>query len=278
MELAIDELPGEPNLLMNLGLELIRSGRHEAGLARYREALEAMAALPAGQIVPELRETLLTQYATHLLTARRFVEITQLWATPLAKSSPLTASQHFVLGLAQLELRQPAEAIEQLRQCLAKRRRPSLSPSNSEILGAGPNHCLALALAATKENDAAAAAFREALVDDPKSRAARFDFARFLFEQNQPLEALKWLTQLASEPPQDAPVWQFGAQIALSRPQFLRFRVRLDWGIHETLSPSPGDCDAPRRSTALLPAKRDAALALWSGELFQSHRASLPRS
>ena len=65
-----------------------------------------MTALPAAQVVPELRETLLTQFSTQLLTAKRFAEIVQLWRTPFAKSEPLTASQHFVLGLALLEVKE----------------------------------------------------------------------------------------------------------------------------------------------------------------------------
>src|SRR5205085_12107875 len=70
LERAIDEMPNEPHLLMNYGLELVRSGQMEQGLAQYREAVCVMSSLPADQIVPELRETLLTHLGTHLLATK----------------------------------------------------------------------------------------------------------------------------------------------------------------------------------------------------------------
>jgi GT2 family glycosyltransferase/glycosyltransferase involved in cell wall biosynthesis/Tfp pilus assembly protein PilF len=227
LELAIQELPGEPNLLMSLGLELVRSGQLEAGLERYREALRLMSALQDGQIVPELRETLLTQLTTHLVKAGRFTEIVQLWQTRFAKAAGLTASQHFLLGLAHLELKQPADAAEQMRECVAKRHRAALSPIHKEILKAGPNHCLALSLMALKQTATAEQAFHAALAEEPQSRSVRFDFARFQIERDQPLEALKVLNQLVAEDPKEVRVWQFGAQVALSRSDFVEFAR--DW-------------------------------------------------
>ncbi len=263
LERAIEELPDEPNLVMNLGLELIRSGRLNAGLERYREAVQLMSALPAAQIVPELRETLLTQYATQLMAAKRFAEIAQLWRTPFAKSAPMTASQHFVLGLALLELKEPAEAAEQMRQCVAKREKPALSPVNAEIFKAGPNHCLALALTALKQNDGALAAFRAALADEPKSRPARFDLARLLFERGEAVEALKLLNELVAESPGDAQVWQFGGQIALSRPEYFGFAR--DWtGEAHKHFPQHPVITLQRAEALLLAQDADAALPLWT--------------
>jgi GT2 family glycosyltransferase/glycosyltransferase involved in cell wall biosynthesis len=51
LQRAIEELPGEPNLVMSLGLELVRSGKLEAGLERYWEAFHLLAAGTAGNIV-----------------------------------------------------------------------------------------------------------------------------------------------------------------------------------------------------------------------------------
>ncbi len=263
LERAIEELPDEPNLVMNLGLELIRSGRLNDGLEKYREAVQLMSALPAAQVVPELRETLLTQYATQLMAARRFAEIVQLWRTPFAKSAPMTASQHFVLGLALLELKEPAETTEQMRQCVAKREKPALSPVNAEIFKAGPNHCLGLALAALKQNDAALSAFRAALVDEPKSRPARFDLARFLFERGEAVEALKLLNELVAEKPDDAQVWQFGGQIALSRPEYFGFARDWTGEAHKHFPQHPG-ITLQRAEALLLAQDAEAALPLWT--------------
>jgi tetratricopeptide (TPR) repeat protein len=221
LERAIEELPGEPNLIMSLGLELVRSGQLEAGLDRDWEAFHLLSARPEAEVTPELRETLLTQLTSHLTAAKRFSDIIQLWQIPFAKNAGLTASQHFSLGLAHIELKQPAEAAEQMRQCLAKRHQPALCPINVEILKAGPQHCLALCLTALKETAAARSAFESALADEPSSRPVRFDLARFEVAEGRTGEAMKLLHQLAVENPLESRVWELGAQIALSRPEHL---------------------------------------------------------
>ena len=146
LEQAIVELPDEPNLLMNYGLELARSGERERGVVEYFKALDLMSAQPASMVVPELRETLLTQLCTQLMALRRWDDLARLLNSPLARAGGLTASLHFALGLAHLEQKQFCEAADQMRQCLAKRHQPALAPINKEIHQAGPRHCLALCL------------------------------------------------------------------------------------------------------------------------------------
>lgn len=261
LERAVEELPGEPNLLMSLGLELVRSKQLEAGLERYWEALRVLEKKPAKQVVPEFRETLLTQLSTHLMAAKRFDEIEQLWQRPFAKSN-MTASQHFLLGLAQMELKRPNEAAEQMRLCVSKRHLPALSPIHPEILRAGPNHCLALSLAVLKRNDEAEKAFRAALADDPQSRSVKFDFARFFVEQSNPLEALKFLHALVAENSGDLQAWQFGGQIALSQIDFLEFAR--DW-TGEAIKQFPEDVVlvAQRAEALLLSGDVESALPFW---------------
>jgi GT2 family glycosyltransferase/tetratricopeptide (TPR) repeat protein len=227
LERAVEEMPNEPNLIMSLGLELVRSGKLEAGLERYWEAFRLLSALPAAEVTPELRETLLTQLATHLMAAKRFSDIVQLWQIPFAKNGGLTASQHFCLGVALMELKQPAEAAEQMRQCAAKRDHPTLSPINPEIRKAGPHHCLAMCLIALNDTEGPQRAFDNALAADPSSRPMRFDLARFQAAQGRTGEALNVVRQLAAENPADSLVWQLGGQIALSRPDHLGFAR--DW-------------------------------------------------
>jgi tetratricopeptide (TPR) repeat protein len=272
LELAIQELPGEPNLLMNLGLELVRSGKMTEGLQKYREALTLMAALPAAQVVPELRETLLTQLTTHLIKAGRFAEVLETWRTPFAQSADLTASQHFLLGLACMELKQPADAVTQMRHCLEKRGRHSLTPVHGDIRKAAPNHCLALALAALKQTAAAERAFVAALAEEPQSRPLRFDFARFQAEANQPLESLKILNQLVAEQPAEARVWQLGAQIALSRPDFAEFGR--DW-TGEAIKHCPQDTGIilQRAEVLLFNQEVEQSLPLW----LKAHSPTSPR-
>jgi tetratricopeptide (TPR) repeat protein len=164
-----------------------------------------------------------------------------------------------MLGLAQMELKQPAAAAEQMRQCLAKRRQPALSPINKEILKAGPHHCLALSLAALGQQAEAEQAFRDALGEDAKLRPVRFDFAKFQFQQGRPLEALKLANELVAESCQDVQTWLLGGQIALSQPDFLEFAQ--DW-TGEAMKHFPEDSAILLQRAEALTLNQQAALAL----------------
>ena len=263
LERAVEEFPGEPNFVMSLGLELVRSGKLEAGLEKYWEAFHLLACLPSQQIVPELRETLIMQLSTHLLAAKRFSEIVQLFENPFTQAGALTASQHFTFGLAWMELKRADRAAEQMRHCLSKRHQPALSPINHEILKAGPNHCLARCLAATNQLEPAEKAFRAALQDDPKSRPARFDFARFQHERGESLEALQLLHELIAEKADDLSAWELGGEIALSQPGFLEFAC--DW-TSEALNAFPSHplFIAQCAQALLLSQKMEQSAHLWN--------------
>jgi glycosyltransferase involved in cell wall biosynthesis/SAM-dependent methyltransferase len=272
LRLAVEELPGEPNLVMNLGLELTRSGEVEAGLEKYREALHLVSGLPPDGVTPEFCESLLTQLTSHLLTAGHFSEIAELWQKPFVQSHEMTASQHYMLGLALLRLENPADAARQMRQCLAKRSRPALSTINKDIHTVIPRHCLALSLAALGQAAGAEQTFREALGEDAKSRPLRFDFAKFQLQQNRPIEALKLLNELVAENRQDIQAWQFGGQIALGKPEFLEFAR--DW-TGEAMKQFPEDSVVvlQRAEALLLNQQADQALPLW----LRAHSPNSPR-
>lgn len=263
LQMAVEEIPDSPSLVMNLGLELIRSGHFEAGLGKYVEAVRLIAALPAGKVTPEFSENLLTQLTTNLLGAARYGEIVEFWQQPFPKSCGMTASQHFMLGMAYIELKQPAAAAGQMRQCLAKRNQPVFSPINKHILTVVPRHFLALCLAGLGQRAEAEQAFKEAMQEDPKLRALRFDFAKFQFKNGQPVEALKLANQLAAEDSRDLPVWQFGGQIALSQTEFLEFAR--NW-TGEAIKHFPQDSTVmlQRAEALLLSQQVDSALPLWT--------------
>ena len=227
LEQALAESPDDANLLMNLGLELVRSNELSAGLDRYLTALRLLSRMPSGSVVPELRESLLTQLTTHLLSAGRFNEIVTTLQSPLATQSGLTASLHFVLGLALLELKQHQSGADHFNQCLSKRNERGLTPINPEIRRAGPNHCLAMCLIALKQPVAAEQALRAALVDEPGAMAVRFDLARVWAARGRAVDALTLLHEMISENANDARTWLLGGEIALSQPELLEFAT--DW-------------------------------------------------
>ncbi|MGD0058527.1 MAG: glycosyltransferase [Verrucomicrobiia bacterium] len=262
LEQAIEERPNEPNLLMNYGLELARAGRKDMAVDRYLEALRALQAMPEDRVAPEMREALLTQLCTQLIAARQYEPVIRLLQSPVAQRGGLTASQHFGWGLACSQLGQFEEAIEQFRQCLAKRDRPSLTPVNRDIRKAAPHHCLAICLHRLGRLDEAAAAFQQALAADPHSRRVRFDFATLLESRRQPVDALQILHGLIAEKADDLPVWLFGAHIALKQPRFLEFACQ--WtGEGIKLFPQDKLLTLQRAEALMLSHHVSEALPLW---------------
>lgn len=224
---AVEEIPGDANLLMNLGLELHRAGEIDAALQAYQDAFQALATDPAQSQVPELRETLLTQFATRLLQAGRFDEVERILTSPVASTSPLSASLHFSLGLARLRLRQPAQAAESFRQCLATRTLPTVAPVNPEIHRAGPYHALAQCFLQLGQPEIARESLQQALAVEPDALPVHLDLARLDAQQGQPVPALQNLHQLIDRGIAPADVWHLGAEIALSHPDLHAFA--LDW-------------------------------------------------
>ena len=263
LEKAVEELPGEPHLLMNLGLELSRSGREAEAFVRYQEAFEALSSKPAAEVVPELRETLLAHYCTRLTAAKRLDDTIRVLTSPLARSGTgLTASLHFSLGLAHLELKQFSEAADQMRQCLAKRGQRSLSPINRDILTAAPHHCLAVSLASLGQPAEAEKAFQTGLKEMDHVDALRLDYARFLLEQKRAVDALHPLNEIVTHDAHNVMAWRLGGQIALSSTEFLEFAR--DW-TNEAMSHVPDDVivGAQRAETLMLSEDTAGARVLW---------------
>jgi glycosyltransferase involved in cell wall biosynthesis/Tfp pilus assembly protein PilF len=263
LEQAVLEQPDQPHLLMNLGLELSRSGREAEGLERYRQAFQAMSAQKVGQVTPEGREALLTQFSARLTAARQFEELVRVLTSPLAQlGRGLNASLHYALGVAQIEVGQLPLAIEQLECCLAKRSQPSLAPIYPEINSAVPYGCLALCHKRLGAAAAAEQAYQAGLQEKGCGDTLRLDYAQFLVEQDRPVEALQRLHEVVAENAQHLAAWRLGGHIALSRAEFLEFAR--DW-THEAITHLPEDdvLTAQRAEALLLSQDPAGARALW---------------
>src|SRR5205823_2826829 len=93
-------------------------------------------------------------------------------------------------------------------------------------------------------------AFQNGLSENGHRAELRLDYARFLLEQERPVEALQRLHELVAEQAKCASAWRLGAQIALSRPEFLEFGC--DWTA-EAVKQLPNDIEvAAQRAEALL--------------------------
>jgi tetratricopeptide (TPR) repeat protein len=259
---AIAENPADVNLQMNLGLELVRSHDLPAGLEKYRHAHDLMSAQRLDELVPELREVLLTQFTSQLYKVRAHAEVVQVLHSRLAQQGGLTASLHFALGLARFELKQFGEAADQMRQCLAKRQQPGLTPINTDILTAAPSHCLALCLARLGNPPAAEKAFVAALSENGHVEAAKLDYAQFLLNENRPVEALQQLNGLVVANGRHLAAWRLGGEISLGRPEFLEFA--LDWTAEAVKALPENPVVAAQRAEALMLSRQASeALPLW---------------
>ncbi len=227
LQLAVLENPMDVNLLMNLGLEWVRSGDLAAGVDQYRKAFHLMTAGREDETAPELREVLLTQFTSHLYKMRHHEEVVEVLNSKLVQRGGLTASLHFAMGLAHFELKQFAEAAAQMQQCIRKRGEKSLAPVNTDIHTTAPEHCLALSLARKGDAEASEKCFLEVLGrTQPQSGALaeiKLDYARFLTNQNRGVEAFHKLHELVAANSKHLAAWQFGAEAALTRPEFLEF-------------------------------------------------------
>jgi tetratricopeptide (TPR) repeat protein len=149
-----------------------------------------------------------------------------------------------------------------MRQCLAKRGQPSCTLVNAEIKTAAPHLCLAMCLDRAGDFAGAEAAYQAGLAEPGQDGSLRREYARWLAGQNRPVEALQQLHQVVTKQDQDLAAWQLGGQIALSRPQFLKFAR--DWTA-EALRRRPEDplLLAQRAEVLLLSEDLAGALPLW---------------
>jgi FkbM family methyltransferase len=263
LEQANEEYPNDVNLLMNLGLELWRSGQNGYGIDYYQQAYTAMLQLPYAQTPPELREVLLTQYASHLLTLQLHQEVINLFNDRAIAPKARTASQHFIMGLAHSALKNWEPCVTHLQQCLSLRNQPALTPIHHDIRSATPAHCLAHALRKLGRKAEARKAFEQALQDDPLNEAARVEFAAFQAEEGQIIPALTLLHEGIQQNPKQAKVWESGGALSLRQRDTLEFA--LDWS-SEALKHLPDNPNLQRQraETLLLNGHVHEALPLWS--------------
>ena len=274
LQQANEESPGDVILTMNLGLELVRSGNLIDGIAKYREAFQLMSKLPSREVTAESRETLLTQFTSQLYKTNAHHEVVEVLNSPLAKNGGLTASLHFALGLSQFALGNYQEAVEQIRQCLSKRKQPALSPINTDILTSMPNHCLALSLAKINDKAGAEKAFAAALAENGNAEEAKLDYAKFLAVENRQVEALHKLREMITANCRNVAAWRTGGEISLSRPEFLGFAR--DWTGEAIRYVTEDSVVAAQRAEALmLNGDTAAAIELWE-RLWNTERQ--PRS
>jgi glycosyltransferase involved in cell wall biosynthesis/cytochrome c-type biogenesis protein CcmH/NrfG len=263
LEQANEEYPNDVNLLMNLGLELWRSGQHGYGIGYYEKSYMAMLQYPYSQTPQELREVLLTQYASHLLTLKQNEDVVTIFNDQAILPKDRTASHYFIQGLAESALQRWEACATSLQQCLKLRSQPALTPIHQDIRGGTPGHCLAHALRKLGRTADANKAYEQSLQDAPLNEAARVEFAAFQAESGQIIPALTLLHEGVQKNANQPKVWEVGTAISLRHKDTLEFA--LDWS-GEALKHLPDNpiLKRQRAETLLLNGHVHEALPLWS--------------
>ncbi|MCH2379021.1 MAG: tetratricopeptide repeat protein, partial [Pedosphaera sp.] len=213
LEMAMDEQPAEPSMLMNYALDLFNDGQLEAALEKDQEAFALLSKHTREDVLPEVRERLVSVYCYHLLQAELYEELVEIATSPLAIDCGPTASIEYVHGLALLKLERFEEAIEPFRKCIAKRDEPAFTARFKGVEGHGPHHLLADCLAKTGQEEAATAEYEQALEMAPEATSVRHGYAHYLTELEQPEKAVKLLFDAIENGSIDARLWSLGCHI-----------------------------------------------------------------
>ncbi len=213
LEMSIKEQPPEPTLLMNYALDLFNDGQFEAALEKDQEAFALLSKHTREDILPEVRERLVSVYCYHLLQAELYDELVEIATSTLAIDCGPTASIHYVHGLALLKQQRFEEAIEPFRECITKRDEPAFTARFMGVEGHGPHHLLADCLAKTGQEDSAITEYEQALGMAPEATSVRHGYAQYLTELGQPEKAVKLLFDAIENGSIDARLWSLGCHI-----------------------------------------------------------------
>ena len=213
LEKAVAEEPAEPTLLMNYALDLFNDGQFEAALEKDRQAFSLLSEKASANVLPEIRERLVSVFCYHLLQAELYEELAEVAASPLSRDCGPTASIHYVHGLALLKLGRPAEAIAPFRDCILKREEPVYTARFKGVENHGPHHLLADCYAQTGRTEEARGEYEEALKLSPEATIVRWGYARFLTEQDLSDEAIQLLFGAIENGSIDSRLWALGCHI-----------------------------------------------------------------
>ena len=227
LEKAVIETPDEPNLLMNYGLELARTGANKKALEQYEQAFSCLQRMPDQYVTPEFRETLIHQFAHLLIQEQAYQRLLEIAAMPVVRDHVKTASLYFYLGLAQTQRGMHDYALESLQACIDTEDDPAFTPVINEVQTGIPHFFMAKIHARRKNLRVANDCFGLALERSPDNINIIIDYARFLNEIDHALEALQILHRYIKVGSSEMQYWILGAEIALAQKGMKEFA--LDW-------------------------------------------------
>lgn len=213
LERALEESPNEPTLLMSYALDLYNRGDMEQALDTNRQAFQIVSEYPPNGISPEVRERLLSVFSNLLLQSELHEELIEVAESPLAKDCGPTSSILFMHALALFKTGRVEEAMEPLRECIAKQNDQTYCAPFPGSTGSAPHHLLADCLAKQHQAEEALDHYQAALELKPDHAGIRHDFARLLTQKDRPEEAIGLLHEAIQLGSMNATLWALGCQI-----------------------------------------------------------------
>ena len=213
LERALEDSPQEPTLLMSYALDLYNRGDVEKALETNRQAFQIVSEYPPDGISPEVRERLLSVFSNLLLQSEMHEELIEVAESPLAKDCGPTSSILFMYALALFKSGRVEDAVDPLRECIAKQDEQTYCAPFLDSTGAAPHHLLADCLAKQNQADEALEQYRTALDLKPDHAGVRHDFARLLTQEDRPEEAIALLHEAIQSGTMNVTLWSLGSQI-----------------------------------------------------------------
>ena len=213
LERALEDSPQEPTLLMSYALDLYNRGDVEKALETNRQAFQIVSEYPPDGISPEVRERLLSVFSNLLLQSEMHEELIEVAESPLAKDCGPTSSILFMYALALFKSGRVEDAVDPLRECIAKLDEQTYCAPFPGSTGAAPHHLLADCLAKQNQPGEALEQYRAALDLKPDHAGVRHDFARLLTQEDRPEAAIELLHEAIQLGTMNVTLWSLGSQI-----------------------------------------------------------------
>lgn len=161
-----------------------------------------------------------------------------------------------------------------MRQCLAKRKEPCLTPIVTDVQSTVPYHCLAACLSQLGDRPGAEQAFIAALSETDHLEPVKLDYAKFLQTDNRLVDALHQLHDVVTLNPLNVEAWTLGGEITLEHGEFVEFGC--DW-TSEALKVLPDNpVIAAHRAEALMLHDQPAEAAPFWDKIRSSEPAPRP--
>jgi tetratricopeptide (TPR) repeat protein len=247
---ALDELPGEPSIMMNYAHDLNHDGQDGRAHQIYREILNIFEQHKKEHITPEVREQFIHNYGVFLAQHQKMKELSEVMASRTAQETGPVANVHYMAGLGLMNCNKFQEAIPELEASIEKAYDDTLAPSVPDVRTWKPKHLLANCHASIGNELQAIRLWEEVIEECDTSTDPFHDYARFLSTLERNKVALEVLLKGLKVEGDTQKIWELGCGVVNKDPELAE--MSLEW-TEEALQHHPdSDVTNVRRGESLM--------------------------